>query len=100
MSLFIVRHVHPADRCPAKDEQAAAMLLKHLSPGTARTFGLTIRGEAVVNNAHTLYLIVDGPDRDSVQRFMEPFGQAGSVEILPASTCEDVAARGGCDAAG
>ncbi len=96
MSLFVVQHRHDAERCPARDPQMAPMLLKHLSPANAKSYGLTIHAEAVINNAHTLYMIVDGRDRDSVQRFMQPFAQAGTVEILPASTCEDVVTRGGC----
>ncbi len=72
------------------------MLLQHLS--NAKSFGLMIHGEAVVNGAHTLYMIVDAPARDNVSRFMQPFSQAGTVEILPASSCESVVTRGGCDA--
>jgi len=77
----------------------AHMLLKHLSPQNTKGYGLTIRAEAVVDNTHTLFMIVDGPDRESVHRFMQPFAQAGTVEILPASPCEAVVSRGGCDAA-
>jgi hypothetical protein len=76
------------------------MLLLHLSTQNSESFDLTIRAEAVVNNAHTLFMIVDGPDRESVHRFMQPFAQAGTVEILSASPCEVVISRGGCDAAG
>jgi len=100
MSLFVVQHRHPAERCPARDPQMGAMLLQHLSPANAKQHGLTIHGEAVINNAHTLYMIVDGPDRESVNRFMQPFGQAGTVEIFPASPCEAVVGRRGCDASG
>ncbi len=98
MSLFVVQHRHDAARCPARDPKVAPMLLQLLSPASARSHGLTIHGEAVVNAAHTLYLIVDGPDRESVNRFMQPFAQVGTVEILPASRCEAVVSRGGCDA--
>ncbi len=97
MSLFVVQHRHEAARCPARDPRMAPMLLQHLAPANAGKYGLTIHGEAVVNAAHTLYLIVDGPDRDSVTRFMQPFAMAGTVEILPASRCETVVQRGGCE---
>jgi len=100
MSLFVVQHRHAPDRCPARDPKMAQMLLKHLSSQNTKSYGLTIRAEAVVNNAHTFYMIVDGPDRESVNRFMQPFAQAGTVEILPASTCEAVVSRGGCQTAG
>jgi hypothetical protein len=58
-----------------------------------------VRNEPV-NNAHTLYMIVEAPDRTTVERFMQPFTQAGTVEILAASSCEAVVGRGGCDASG
>jgi hypothetical protein len=99
MSLFVVRHQHAEERCPARDPQMGAMLLQHIAPENARSFGLNIHGEAVVDGAHTLYLIVDAPERGAVERFMQPFAQAGSVEILPASPCEAVVQRQGCDAA-
>ncbi|HKV45302.1 MAG TPA: sulfite oxidase [bacterium] len=76
------------------------MLLKHLSASNAKNYGLIIQAEAVINNAHTLYMIVGGPDRKSVERFMQPFAQAGTVEIFAASPCEEVVARGGCDTPG
>jgi hypothetical protein len=100
MSLFVVQHRHEASRCPARDPKMAQMLLKHLSPSNTKSYGVTIQAEAVVNNAHALYMIVDAPDPGSVQRFMQPFAQAGTVEVLPASPCEVVVGRGGCDAAG
>lgn len=75
------------------------MLLRHLSAENARRFGVTVHAEAVLDNAHTLYLIVDAPNRESVQRFMEPFAQAGGVSVWSASPCEAVVQRGGCDVA-
>jgi hypothetical protein len=99
MSLFVVQHRHEASRCPARDPQMASQLLQHLSAANAKRHGLTIHGEAVIDNAHTFYMIVEGPDRDSVTRFMQPFAQAGTVEILAASPCEAVVSRGGCGAA-
>jgi hypothetical protein len=96
MPLFVVQHRHDAEHCPARDRQMAPMLLKHLSPANTAEYGLSIHGEAVVDGAHTLYLIVDAPSAENVSRFMQPFAQAGSVEILPASPCEVVVNRGAC----
>ncbi len=96
MALFVAQHQHPADRCPAMDPQMGPMLLSHLSPANAAAHGITIHGEAVVNNAHTMYLIVDAPDQERLDKFMAPFAQAGSVEILPASSCAAVINRRGC----
>jgi len=47
MSLFIVRHQHPADGCPAQDPFLGASLLNHMSRPNVRKFGLQIQGEAV-----------------------------------------------------
>ena len=57
MALFIVRHQHAAERCPAADPQMGAMLLNHLSRSNVRQHGVEIQGEAVVQGEHTLYLI-------------------------------------------
>jgi hypothetical protein len=97
MSLFVVQHTHAAATCPARDPKMGAMLLQHLSSGNATTFGVTIRGEAVVEGAHTLYLIAEATDRGVLDRYMQPFAQAGSVQIWPATTCEAVVERGSCD---
>lgn len=96
MTLFVVQHTHPADRCPAQDSTMAPMLLQHLSRENAQRFGINIRSEAVADGKHTLYLIVEAKDRESVNRFMQPFAQAGSVEVYAASPCEVVVERGAC----
>lgn len=96
MSLFVVEHRHDAANCPAQDPQMGQMLLRHLSAENAKSQGIAIQGEAVVDKAHQLVLILDAPDRQTVNRFMQPFSQAGSVEILPASACETVVGRGSC----
>jgi len=73
-----------------------AMLLTHLSADNAAANGVRIQAEAVVDGAHTLYLIVEADGKERVERFLAPFAQAGSVEVLPASPCEAVVARGSC----
>lgn len=96
MSMFVVHHKHSAETCPAKDPRMAPMLLKHLSAENAAQYGINIQGEAVVDGAHTLYLIVQADNPDRVNEFMGPFAQAGSVEVMPASPCEVVVERGAC----
>ena len=98
MSLFVVQHQHPAESCPAGSREMAPMLLKHLSPENTRRHGIAIQSEAVIDNAHTLYLIAEAPTQAALQQFMAPFAQVGSVEVLPASPCETVIERGGCAA--
>jgi len=99
MALFVVRHQHAAERCPAQDPYSGAMLLNHLSRPNVRRHGVQIQGEAVVHGEHTLYMIVEADDESGVREFMQPFEMAGSLDIFPASTCARVVASGGCGAA-
>ncbi len=96
MSLYFVRHQHTPETCPAKDPEMGQMLLSHLSQLNANKYGLVLQGDAVLNGQHTLVMIVDAPAPENIDRFMQPFKQAGSVEIIPASTCEAVVTRAGC----
>ena len=98
MALFVVRHQHTAERCPAQDPYAGAGLLNYLSRPNVRQHGVRIQGEAVVQGEHTVYFIVDADDEAKLRGFMQPFQQAGSVDIYPASTCAGVVASGGCAA--
>src|SRR5207302_4639193 len=98
MALFIVRHQHAAERCPARDPYIGATLLNHLSRPNVRQHGVKIQGEAVVRGEHTLYLIVEAQDESGLREFMRPFQLAGSLDIYPASTCARVVASGGCAA--
>ncbi len=97
MALYFVKHQHAPDHCPAKDPAMGEMLLQHLSKANARKFGVDLLGDAVLDGQHTLVVIAESEDRQYIVDFMQPFAQAGSVEILPASTCEAVVARQGCD---
>ncbi len=98
MALFIVRHQHEAERCPATDPEMGARLLNYLSRPNVRRHGVTIQSEAVAQGEHTLYMIVESSDEDHVRGFMSPFTEAGSVDVYPASTCVRVVASGGCAA--
>jgi len=97
MSLYFVRHQHSSETCPSKNPEMGAMLVSHLSPMNARKFGIRIEGDAVLDNQHTLVMIVDADRQEQVDDFMQPFKMAGPVEVWPASTCEVVVDRGGCD---
>jgi hypothetical protein len=96
VSLYLVKHQHSAETCPAGHPQMGPMLLQHLSPPNAEQFGVDIKSEAVIDGGHTLYLIAETDDEANLDRFMAPFAQAGSVEVLPASPCEAVVARAAC----
>src|SRR5690349_11674451 len=98
MGLFIVRHEHNPDHCPATDPDMGAMLLNHLSRANVKRYGVEIQSEAVAQGGHALYMILNADTEERVHRFMEPFAQAGTVEVLTASTCARVMASGGCGA--
>ena len=98
MALFVVRHQHTAENCPAQDPYAGAGLLNYLSRPNVSRHGVRIHGEAVVQGEHTVYFIVDADDEERLRSFMQPFQQAGTVDIYPASTCAGVVASGGCAA--
>ena len=98
MALFVVRHQHSAESCPARDPAMGAVLLNHLSRPNAYRHGVTIQGEAVVRDRHALFFIAEAADEAALLAFMAPFREAGDVEVLAASTCAGVVAAGGCDA--
>ncbi len=97
MALYFVRHQHSAETCPAKSPEMGQMLLKHLTKANASKFGIALHGDAVLDNQHTMVLILESEEKDYVDKFMQPFAMAGSVEVIPASECEAVVERGGCD---
>jgi hypothetical protein len=99
MALFVARHQHEAETCPAKDPAMGKMLLDHLGSESARKRGITIHGEAVLDGQHTLYLIAEADDRAGLEAFLQPFAMAGSVEVWPASHCAAIVERGGCKSA-
>lgn len=96
MALFIVRHQHEPERCPATDPYMGAKLLNYLSRPNVRKRGVSIRAEAVVRGEHTLYMIVESSDEALVRDFMQPFAMAGRLDVYPAATCAGVVASGGC----
>ncbi len=96
MSLFVVEHTHPGEVCPAGHPEMGPMLVKHVMPSNALTYGVTIRADAVVNGGHTYVVIAEADDADKVKNFMAPFFQMGEVKISPSSTCEAVVARKKC----
>ena len=95
MSVFVVRHQHPADRCPAAEFTVGADLLNYLSGPSASRYGIRIYGEAVLA-AHALVMIAEADTEDALRAFLRPFEAAGPVEVDPASTCAQVVAHGGC----
>jgi hypothetical protein len=73
-----------------------SMLLSHLNPGNASKFSISLHGDAVLDGKHTFVMIPEVDNKAIVDNFMQPFSQAGPVEIYPASACETVVERAGC----
>jgi DMSO/TMAO reductase YedYZ molybdopterin-dependent catalytic subunit len=96
--LFVVKHQHSAERCPARDEYFGAMLLNHLSRPNVARHGIRVQGEAILRDEHTLYLIVETDDEANLREFLQPFRLAGTVDVHAARTCAGVVASGGCAA--
>ena len=94
MPLYFVQHKHEAATCPAQDAEVAPQLLQLLA--AAPSAGVTILSEAVVDGGHELNIIATADAAPTVEQFMAPFAQMGSVTVQPASHCEVVVDRGYC----
>ena len=75
MTLFLVRHQHTDETCPAPT--MGPMLLQHLSEANASQMGINIHGK--MGGGHTFVAILDAENRQKVEEFMSPFAQAGST---------------------
>jgi len=58
--------------------------------------GIQIRGDAVTNGQHHLYIIAEADGPEVLRKHFAPFGQMGTLTVTPASHCEEVVARGVC----
>ncbi len=58
--------------------------------------GIKIRGDAVKDHQHHLYIIADADSAEVIKKHFAPFGQVGTLTVTPASHCEEVVARGDC----
>ena len=96
MPMFIVKAQHSSETCPSGDPAMGAMLLQHLSKDNASKSGINIQASAGIEGQHTLNVILDASDSQKVEEFMAPFSKMGTVEVLPAITCEAIVARGRC----
>jgi len=97
MSPYFVRNQHDEETCPAKNPEMGQMLVQHVSKSNARKFGVDLIGDAVLDGQHTFVMILEAEDQAYIEQFMQPFAMAGSVEIMPASTCETVVERQDCE---
>ena len=96
MPLFVVQHEHSSESCPAGHPEMGPMLVKHVSQANAESFGVKVLADAVLDGKHTFNLILEADSEENVRNFMTPFSQAGSVDMWPASSCEQVVERAAC----
>ena len=78
MSLYVVRHQHSAETCPARVPEMGQMLVHHVDKNNARKFGVDILGDAVIDGQHTFVLIVESEDRQYIENFMQPFARTNT----------------------
>jgi DMSO/TMAO reductase YedYZ molybdopterin-dependent catalytic subunit len=96
MTLFVVRHHHDPRRCPGRDPSLAAALVSCLDRSHLSKQGVELRGEAVVQDDHTLYVVVDSIDDHHVREAVSPLELFGEVEVHPAASCARLLAGGDC----
>jgi DMSO/TMAO reductase YedYZ molybdopterin-dependent catalytic subunit len=99
VSVFVVRHQHRPESCPAADFTFGARLLNLLSRTNAARHGVRIHGEAVLQGTHTLLVIAESNSEEDLLGFLSPLAQAGTLEVERAASCARVVANGGCAAA-
>ena len=95
MSFFVAHHVHPPESCPVACDRGTA-LLAHISAASAARCGIVIQAEAVIDHEHRLLFVLEAANRESVECFLDFLLQFGDLQVLPASSAEQAAGRGGC----
>jgi hypothetical protein len=95
IALFVARHTHSPEDCPALPG-TGARLLTCVSTAAAARYGVIIEAEALIGTEHVLLLVVGAASRDAVERFMASLPGRGDLRILPAYTAEEAVERGGC----
>ena len=96
MPLFVVRHSHQGERCPAQDPYMGAMLLNHLSRPNVRRHGGELRALAptlrnVLNDAVS--------DLDRIIEPGKPDGPLSEPQRLQARALFDTIAKALTEAA-
>lgn len=93
MPLFVAQHRHQPAACAAGTDWSAR-LRSHVSARGAACYGVAIQAEAVIDETHTLLLIVEAGNKAHVERYMAAFARWGTVEVRAASCAEEVVERG------
>lgn len=96
MPLYFVEHAHTAQTCPTQDRQMMMMLGQHVSAENAKTFGIRILADVVHPGEHRMNMVLEAASQEPIDRFMEPFRMAGSVDVKEVVTCEQVVESATC----
>ena len=90
MPLYFIEHQHRDETCPTHNPEMMIGLGKHVTQGTADTYGVKIHADVVHPGEHRMNLVLEADSPDKVASYMLPFMQVGSVMIKPVTTCEEV----------
>jgi hypothetical protein len=96
MPLYFVEHKHSAETCPTKDRDMMLMLGDHVTQKTADTFGIKIHADVVHPGEHRMMMVLEASGQEPVDRFVQPFGMVGTVEVKEVTTCEHVVETATC----
>lgn len=96
MPLFFVEHQHTIETCPTQQRDMMLMLGQHVSQENAGSYGIRILADVVHPGEHKMNMVLEADSREPVEKFMQPFGMVGTVEIKQVSTCEQVVATSTC----
>lgn len=96
MTLYFVEHQHSAETCPTQNRDMMLMLGQHVTQTNADTFGIKIHADVVHPGEHRMHMVLEAPERESIDKFMQPFGMVGSVDVKEVTTCEQVVETSTC----
>ncbi len=68
MVLFLVRHEHTGETCPASDPNMGRMLLQHISEANASQIGINIHGKMA--GGHTFVAILEAENSQKVEEYV------------------------------
>src|SRR3954451_10314343 len=93
VALFVAHHAHRPDSCPVSFDRGVA-LLAQVSAANAARYSVAIRAEALIDDEHRLFFVLEAATREAVECFLGFLLQFGDLQVLPASSAEQAVGRG------
>ena len=81
--LYLVKHVHTPERCPAVNDEVAGTFGKMMQEEHREAVGVTVVGCWADVPGHTVYFIIDAESPFKVQKFLVPALGVGTAERTP-----------------